>query len=147
MFTTFWPAALECRACRLSPALAPCSKIRMDSKDKPPPGVGGPLGRIYTVAEAAPLLGIGRKKLQALLAVFPHYTPNGNRWLLNDDDIKELWKVRRLRIPTPEVLEFHGGSFVVPRVPGDYSDLLKETRKERDTKRLTRRRGRHDPKK
>lgn len=116
----------------------------MDKENPPRPGEGGPIGRIYTVAEAAPLLGMGRRKLETLLREFPFFTPNGNRKLLNDDDIKELWKVRRVRVPTPSVLEHRGGRFIMPTLPGEdpYADLREQGRKEKEARRAARNRPR-----
>jgi hypothetical protein len=69
------------------------------SDDGAPATTVGPLGRIYTILEAAKALGMGRTKLEALVRRYPHYTLNGNRKLFNDDDIRELWKVNRIPVP------------------------------------------------
>jgi hypothetical protein len=82
----------------------------------------GPIGRIYSFAEAAKTLGISRKKLDDLVRVFPLYTPNGNRKLFSEDDIKALWQVRRIGAPQGEC-----GAATPRPMPGQkprYSDRL-----------------------
>ena len=69
--------------------------------DDAPRGANGPLERIYTMAEAAKAMGIGRQKLEALVVRFPYYTANGNRKLFTAEDIKALWLAERKPMPTP----------------------------------------------
>jgi hypothetical protein len=63
----------------------------------------GPIGRIYTVAEAAEALRMSRSMLMKLIAEFPYYTRNGNRRLFSDADITALWLVKRVKIETPKL--------------------------------------------
>lgn len=54
-----------------------------------------PLGRIYSVVQAAARLGVSRRKLQDLITAHPHYALNGNRKLFSEDDILKLWDAMR----------------------------------------------------
>jgi hypothetical protein len=73
-----------------------------------------PLGRIYCVAEVAARLGIGRRKLQDLLADHPHYALNGNRKLFSEDDILSLWDAMRRPVRERHAEFFARTPIVVP---------------------------------
>jgi len=98
----------------------------MESDDEPI----GPIGRTYSIDEAAKALGISRKKLTELTVEFPYFTPNGNRKVFNDDDIRMLWLVKRINVTLPHPLDTHvkgasGRQYAIVRNPrGPWGDHL-----------------------
>ncbi len=55
----------------------------------------GPIGRIYSMDEAAAELHISRRALQDLIKTHPHYALNGHKKLFSETDIRALWEAMR----------------------------------------------------
>ena len=50
-----------------------------------------PLGRVYSLNEAAAKLHMSRRALQDIIKRLPFYAKNGRVYLFSDDDIGKIW--------------------------------------------------------
>jgi Helix-turn-helix domain len=55
----------------------------------------GPLGRIYTLDEAAEELRVSRRSLQEIIKRHPFFAKNGRVYLFSESDIRSIWEGMR----------------------------------------------------